>query len=629
MSPSRTSIAACLDRPASLACGECRRKHLKCDGATPVCARCASTDPSICTYIPSRRGLAGPGRTTGVRSRSALNTGQHARRSARARSVQTSCNTAPASTNGRRTTQQANSDDASPREALAYQADAEPDIRVARPYDAADNPRESTTEPGLPEWLSEGTSSVRIGLYYARFHPLHPMLPPKSQFARQDSSSILAHAVCLIGQYFLNPQNAAGVQDGLALSIRSRIGRGEGNELHRVQAMVLLAHSFLGLGRKCDARECINQASDMFQTFECGPMDNGLAEWTHDLGNLRAEGTRRTFWELYMLDALVALLTRRQPKLETVSSCFLPFTPYQDVLYESGSVPSEHYSQSSFEQRSFTATSTQFSAHYYRAEAVSIVRETLPFLTGEQVGTPERETLSNKIASWKYFLPESGLDIMIPFEADPVMVEAHLLVQTAAIFLHYPHCNLASSAPAALDVTCLGNYFASNETRNTFSIKLVAASRDICETASLACSTQVQSPLVMPAYVLGCAIELAVASQTLGTAMDRMRLHQSRVQLLLGNLKHLGRVWISASEASIRLKNVASALFSEHDESRIPMPPSLSSLNDLEMNGTADAGPGSTSLDFGDPTDPSSMNFLDFFDSLDPSNDLSAFDPVF
>lgn len=41
-------------RPSPLACDLCRRKHLKCDGASPTCNRCAS-EPAQCTYGASRR----------------------------------------------------------------------------------------------------------------------------------------------------------------------------------------------------------------------------------------------------------------------------------------------------------------------------------------------------------------------------------------------------------------------------------------------------------------------------------------------------------------------------------------------------------------------------------------------
>ena len=44
-----------LAKPSALACLACRRKHLKCDGATPICGRCRKTQTE-CYYTPSRRG---------------------------------------------------------------------------------------------------------------------------------------------------------------------------------------------------------------------------------------------------------------------------------------------------------------------------------------------------------------------------------------------------------------------------------------------------------------------------------------------------------------------------------------------------------------------------------------------
>lgn len=42
--------------PSSLACIPCRRRHLKCDAVMPVCSRCQKTG-SECRYVRSRRGL--------------------------------------------------------------------------------------------------------------------------------------------------------------------------------------------------------------------------------------------------------------------------------------------------------------------------------------------------------------------------------------------------------------------------------------------------------------------------------------------------------------------------------------------------------------------------------------------
>src|SRR5271156_5091078 len=45
--------------PSLLACGACRKKHLRCDAKMPVCSRCERRSLE-CTYVESKRGYKGP-----------------------------------------------------------------------------------------------------------------------------------------------------------------------------------------------------------------------------------------------------------------------------------------------------------------------------------------------------------------------------------------------------------------------------------------------------------------------------------------------------------------------------------------------------------------------------------------
>lgn len=53
----QTSISASGRTPVTVACVQCRSRHLKCDGGTR-CSRCRA-DNLPCTYVKSRRGYKG------------------------------------------------------------------------------------------------------------------------------------------------------------------------------------------------------------------------------------------------------------------------------------------------------------------------------------------------------------------------------------------------------------------------------------------------------------------------------------------------------------------------------------------------------------------------------------------
>ena len=54
-------------RPSPVACLQCRRKHLRCNGTTPVCERCVASGIE-CSYEKSKRGCKGKKRSLAERA---------------------------------------------------------------------------------------------------------------------------------------------------------------------------------------------------------------------------------------------------------------------------------------------------------------------------------------------------------------------------------------------------------------------------------------------------------------------------------------------------------------------------------------------------------------------------------
>ena len=156
-------------RPSSLACNECRRRHLKCNGGSPACPRCVTED-FPCTYTPSRRGL-----------------GRQARRdtaSVRGSSAYTPPASAPASEsfNLNAPTQSVSSTEELPE------------------YVRSRTPTTSSIEASATVscWALVSVDKERlVSAFYAHFYAAHPFIVPRSFYAAQKYPDYLELVVCL------------------------------------------------------------------------------------------------------------------------------------------------------------------------------------------------------------------------------------------------------------------------------------------------------------------------------------------------------------------------------------------------------------------------------------------------
>lgn len=204
----------------------------------------------------------------------------------------------------------------------------------------------------------------------------------------------------------------------------------------------------------------------------------------------------------------------------------------------------------------------QFSTHFYRIEAVNIVRCVWPLFTQNNAGPYELEAVGNAIASWSYHLPNSTFSLPgSPGELDRILLQAHLLVQIASIFLHFPRSDLPSSAPSAIDVTCLAKGPPGMENSAQHATKSIAASRELCNITSLPSLQNDQSPMAICGYLLGCAVQLSVASELKTGSSQQMQQFRHRVVLMLGALKCSGRTWPAAQSALQHLQPFARSVF--------------------------------------------------------------------
>lgn len=194
----RVETAAC--RPSPLACVECRKKHLKCDGQQPTCNRCAAGNLH-CSFVPSGRGYRGPrkrpadfddanSRLSPPLSLESNNGSSMPRQPSRWQSPQDSRFAAPQSY------------DSETRHA---------DAAITIPFSLAgayETGLEDQFLQGLLPCQSDPDSSYDIddeqlvAFYYRDFHAAHPVLLPRMSYSTQIYPLYLRLVVQFIGSHY-------------------------------------------------------------------------------------------------------------------------------------------------------------------------------------------------------------------------------------------------------------------------------------------------------------------------------------------------------------------------------------------------------------------------------------------
>lgn len=233
----------------SVACLNCRDKHLKCDGNPDGCGRCRDL-ALFCHFIPSRRGRRG--QPSGI-----------------------SC---PDQIDLSLTDDNLIIDDIP----MTIVNSADP---------ASDHNQGPRGEPQMNMHL--------IKTFFEYFHPSHPILPPLEVWAMASPPQYLVNIVEFIGLHHTSPGQVPECSNYLGATL-------EDNDLslEKVQAYLLLA--VLSHGRKSPEYATKYIALAVESSLKLGLHCRELSDTVELLNPARSESMRRTIWEILVVDTLLA-----------------------------------------------------------------------------------------------------------------------------------------------------------------------------------------------------------------------------------------------------------------------------------------------------------------------------------
>ncbi|KAI1137135.1 hypothetical protein F5Y05DRAFT_414298 [Hypoxylon sp. FL0543] len=378
----------------SLACVQCRSKHVKCDATLPACNRCQQEDKP-CFYAKSRRGIRDPKKRSLISDK--------------------------------------------------------PPTTSSAPFLSTSNFSSSPSAHSLQDlpggWTVGSMPSTTVSpknekellldLFYSYFHPSYPCLPPKRFFynhvkADPDSYHFLLSVINFCGSLYANQIPSEDLREeaysaacgSLPFTVQS------------VQGLLILSIAAFGEMKFEHHAGWASRALSI--AVELGMNQKSFADGTSD--SVLAESYRRTWWCLTFQDS-TRNLCDIGPTLSIIDVDSDVDLPCEEWEYESGIIP-QPVSQSQYEAQ-VNLGQSDFSSMAYLIDICKIQTDlVLPYNEAPDNKKPELfERADARICDWLRRVPKWKMNLV-----DPDGVVDVVLYHGIAI-AHVNRLRLRQSAP--------------------------------------------------------------------------------------------------------------------------------------------------------------------------------------
>ncbi|ETS86023.1 hypothetical protein PFICI_04048 [Pestalotiopsis fici W106-1] len=537
------------------ACLACRSKHLKCDGGNP-CARCQASE-SICQYVASRRGYKGP-RRNGTQNPNKRHAAASDDGSPNSNGSNESCPMllgAGVATPAAPSLSAFNPGLGIPETPMST-IGATPSysgLQIYRqPYLDANGALVDINPRKAPQTIAERC----IDSFYFHFFPGHPSVLPKDYLLRIAEQRNIEHLLAAMrwagSLYFeVGPTRATFFEEAMRLMYAKDVPK----DGFLVQAMLIV---LVGLDGSCQqerARDILSDAERI--AIEIGLFQRSFAA-IHGQGiPVIEESWRRTWWDLFVVDGMVAGVHRQTNFLlfDIVADAGLPCEEHQ---YLAGTIPRPLYLDD-FDNDIFSGEEYEFSSFAYRVASIRNLGRMMRLPESVFPGDNNVDRVENFLSNWRMHLPASKRDCLNKdMKLDEMMFQAWMINHACSIMLHQPLSQLDSSP--ARDVTSCAPYqmVRSGDTFNTHTRHIVTAAAEISKMVTYAV------PITCHTHFFTCVLTLSsivhLSKWALWFVQNDDDLRQ-QIRLNIGALNKLSTVWSAASRASGQVKGVAQEIF--------------------------------------------------------------------
>lgn len=476
-------------KPSASACLTCRDRHLKCDGHTPVCARCASSG-SPCVFVRSRRGRRAdiPKDTATASNTPSINVSHHAG---------SHQNLFPLPQHGAEDEGQS-----------SYNIHSE----------------ETTSIPGTDNDRSD--EEYLIGLYYRYIHPAHPFALPED-FYRRNTALFPAHlkkAMCFIASHHTTDRRPQCPKVDEIVEDTSTP-----EDAFRVQSLIIITLTSYARFERDNGNRALTAAIAMASKIN---LDSDSFGRGHE--DLFRESWRRTWWELYTITGLISLIGGTNVRLTQPLAMTLP---YSCEIYKACQTAQAGTTEQ-IQERFYSVPTLQWSSFAYRVEAMRIMSTVLDGFSDSTA--LDFDSMSASISSYLLSLPATKSEgLNADGDVDEVMTCALMIIHLAAICLNFPRSRLAQVGGfSTVCGTDRGRVASGGE--DSYSVASLRSARALTKLISTHTSLKTLSPCFACAVAFSAVVQL---SQYTTVAPPKPPYLRENLQLQLTALQSLGEIW--------------------------------------------------------------------------------------
>lgn len=405
-----------------------------------------------------------------------------------------------------------------------------------------------------PKALSSGLDLRErcIEAFYYHFYPAHPFVLPRDAFFKLRKEKPIDHleaAMRHVGSFYV-PQ-APTVALGLEAE-RSVYHTDCPKDGFRVQAMLILAIGLDGYTYQEKALQILMDAQDLALQF--GMNKREFAFINGNGSSLLEESWRRTWWEMYIVDGMIAGVHQKS----TFRMKEMPADvdlPCEEKDFISGHIPPPH-SLVEFDEESFDARDFSYSSFAYR---IAAIRNLGRVLLSRLIALPDESMLDRidaYLVNWRLHLPESKKNLInSEGQHDEMLFQAHMITEATTILLHRELSELDSSVARNVTSCAPHKPIVPGQSYNIHASKIIQSAQEISKLI------QLPVPLVKHTHFFTCVVTLAAIVHLSCWSVMSPLMHdddlKQQLRLNTGALKTLWQVWPSAGMAFGQVKGVA------------------------------------------------------------------------
>ncbi|KAK0621461.1 hypothetical protein B0T17DRAFT_291385 [Bombardia bombarda] len=571
----RSSSQAAVPLSVPAACLACRGKHLKCDGLNP-CSRCTSSNAE-CVYIASRRGYKGPRRNMASNPNK-----RHASSSPPYSGPTDSCPMMlghtpvsipppplpafnPTIVLPEQSPISYTSTPALPHNIPIYRNPFAPTVMepnaMALTTTTASGP--PTTQPpamSLPEKCFEA--------FYHYFHAGHPFVLPKEYLLRllKEGSTpnldVLMAAIRYVGSLYIEkagPARATLLDEAVRLCYLPTTAK----DGFLIQALLLIIVGYDGSCEQARARELLADCERLAIEIDLNKREFATM---HGHGNpVLEESWRRTWWDLYVCDGMIAGVHRVTNFLlfDIAADVGLPCEEHQYLI---GHIPSPMCMED-FDDQIFSGEDREFSSFTYR---IAAARNLGRFMRMPNAMFPDSESVARVealLTNWRIHLPDSKRDdLNKSCQLDEMMFQAHFITHACTIMLHQPLSQLDTSPVQAVTSCAPHRPVPSGDVFNEHTRHTITAACEISKMVTQAV------PILSHTHFFTCVLTLSsivhLSKWAIYFIEDEEDLRQY-IRLNIGALDKLSKVWKAANTAWGQVKGTAQDIYRQKKAQQI------------------------------------------------------------